>query len=109
MEFYRYTDSHDAYGYAHIELSLYVLLRETPCGYWIAPKWAVNRCSITKEKYKKWISKDSKKRFAYPTKKEALQNFEKRKLRQIWWGEYNTERAKSALSELSSIREKLEG
>jgi hypothetical protein len=101
MEFFRYTDSQDAYGYTHIELSLYVLFRETPCGYWIIPKWA--NSDHTKEKYKRWISKDSKKRFAYPTKEEALQSFKFRKQRQIWWADFNRARAESALSKLESM------
>jgi len=39
-------------------------VKETPKGYWIGD-WL----------FKKWIPKDSKKRFAYPTKEEALNNF----------------------------------
>jgi pyruvate/2-oxoacid:ferredoxin oxidoreductase beta subunit len=100
-EFYRYTDSHDAYDYAHITLSIYILLRETNCGYWIIPKWA--NSDRTKEKYKKWIPRDSKKRFAYPTKEEALINFKKRKEMQIKWGKYNISRAKSALLAIEDL------
>lgn len=102
-EFYRYTDSRDAYGYDHITLSVYVLLRETNCGYWIIPKWCENSYSSSKEKYKKWIPRDSKKRFAYPTKEEAMINFKKRKAMQIFWGEYNIARAKAALSAIEDL------
>lgn len=91
MEFYRYTDSHDGFG-IHVNLSIYVLLRETPKGYWIVPKY----CAY--EKFKRFILKRSKKRFAYPTKKEALQNFKLRKQSQIWWGNHHLERATAALS-----------
>lgn len=46
------------------------LLRETPCGYWI--------CTTGFFFWKKWVSKTSRKRYAYPTKEEALKNFKKR-------------------------------
>jgi hypothetical protein len=105
-EFYRYTDSHDAYGYAHITLSIYILLRETNCGYWVIPKWA--KSDSEREKYKKWIPRDSKKRFAYPTKEEALINFKKRKAMQIFWGEYNISRAKQALSKIEDLEKEID-
>ena len=42
-------------------------VKETEKGYWITERdWP---------SYKKWIPKQSKKRFAYPTKKEALNNY----------------------------------
>jgi hypothetical protein len=47
------------------------LLKETPKGYWINigdKNWPIS----------KWVPKKSKKRFAYPTEKEALVNFIKR-------------------------------
>jgi pyruvate/2-oxoacid:ferredoxin oxidoreductase beta subunit len=102
-EFYRYTDSHDANDITYLDLSVYYLLRETPCGYWIFPRWA--NSDKTKEKYKKWVPKKSKKRFAYPTKKEAINNFKRRKEMQIWWAEYNIRRARSALSKVEFLEE----
>ncbi len=86
MKFYRYeieTRSH--YGYdmdgnmissnipptVTLKLLEYDLLRETDCGYWICS-------SLTYHFWKKWIPKKSKKRYAYPTKEEALLNFKKR-------------------------------
>lgn len=51
----------------------YNLISETPKGYWIGSFG-----------YKeKWIPKISRKRFAYPTKKEALHNFVKRTEKRI--------------------------
>lgn len=53
---------------ATIELIKYDVLKITPQGFWI-PKY--NK--------KRWVSNSSRKRFAYPTKKEALNYFIKRK------------------------------
>jgi hypothetical protein len=50
----------------------YELIRETPKGYWIG------LTGINESFFKKWVSKTSKKRYAYPTKKEALINFKHR-------------------------------
>lgn len=52
-----------------------VLLRETKKGYWISASGF--------EYGKIWVSKTAKKRYAYPSKKEALTSFIKRKERQL--------------------------
>ena len=52
---------------------MFNLLKETPKGYWIGYGGVLGINGV-----KKWISKDSRKRYAYPTKKEALLNFTKR-------------------------------
>lgn len=49
-----------------LELRKYDLIKETPKGYWIGYKGF---------SFKKWIPKNSRKRYAYPTKEEALKNF----------------------------------
>lgn len=49
------------------------LFKETPKGYWIGYGSLQSLHSP-----EKWVSKTSKKRYAYPTKKEALNNFIKR-------------------------------
>lgn len=53
------------------------LHKETPKGYWIGYGNLTEgyRSSST------WVSKTSKKRYAYPTKEEALNNFVKRMMR----------------------------
>lgn len=88
MKFYRYEAvqyaEHDfdgelvapIYPNPVIVLREYVSLQETPKGYWIGHR----------ENYfgwKKWVSKTSKRRFAYPTQEEALQNYLKRTERSI--------------------------
>jgi len=56
-----------------IELRQYNLWKETPKGYWIGYGKADSLNSGGR-----WVSKTSIKRFAYPTKKEAMENFIKR-------------------------------
>ena len=105
-EFYRYMDTHDRFG-CHIDLTVFRMLRETECGYWIISDhfkryekpWPDGIVRMA-ERSKRWISKTSRKRFAYPTKEEALNNFKKRKERQIYWADANIARATAALSEL---------
>jgi len=58
--FYRYN-----YDYNYLRLITYKLVKETLKGYWISE----NNWSIAD---RKWIPKTSKKRWAYPTEKEAL-------------------------------------
>lgn len=58
-----------------LELRTYDLIKETEKGYWIGYK---NFSS-----WKKWIPKISKRRFAYPTKQEAMKNFITRTKRRI--------------------------
>jgi hypothetical protein len=47
---------------------------------------------------KKWVSSTSKKRFAYPTKEEAVNAFRKRKERQVSILEERLRHARQALS-----------
>lgn len=85
-KFYRY---HDTYG-EHcnsIDLQVFVELRETECGHWIIPNYyAENPISAIKERLesvKKWVSKTSVRRHAYPEKSQAFNAFVKRKQHQI--------------------------
>ena len=92
MEFYRY----EAHEYAALDydgeftsslfsnpkLSLYTynLHKETPKGYWIGYGHPDNGYS---QGDSRWVSKTAKKRYAYPTKEEALINFIKRTERRV--------------------------
>lgn len=61
-----------------LELIVYNLFKETPKGYWIgygSPNGLLSG--------KRWVSKISKKRYAYPSEEEALTNFIKRTERRI--------------------------
>jgi hypothetical protein len=100
MEFYRYTwceyAGHDSDGELcsphfpspSLELSKYDLVEETPKGYWIG---------FAKMKMK-WIPKESKKRYAYPTKEEALNNFVKRTTKRIKILEWQLSCCKTSLN-----------
>lgn len=82
MKFYRYVwveyAEHDYDGELcspklpnpKITINTFELKKETEKGYWIGIEGI--------DKAMRWISKSSKKRYAYPTKEEALLNFIKR-------------------------------
>jgi len=86
---YRYSDILINWDYnlnqakVKIILNRYESIRETTCGYWIDDE--------------RWVSKTSRKRFAYPTKHEAMINFKHRKQRQIKLLKANLSRAEAAL------------
>ena len=77
MKFYRYQEIvyHDI-G-VKVEKKEFILIKETPKGYWITYTWD------KKQEYKRWVSSSARKRFAYPTKEEAMIAFIARKKRQI--------------------------
>lgn len=87
MKFYRYeaveyatTDIdgeyvNPIYPNPKLEIREFNLFKETPKGYWIGH---MNPFGHSISDWRKWVSKTSKKRFAYPTKEEALVNFIKR-------------------------------
>jgi len=73
MKFYRFEIRYqNEYNGASLATVEFKLLRETLCGYWIVPTWALDRYD---EKLKKWIPKKSLSRYAYPTKDEALKHY----------------------------------
>ena len=61
------------FQYIKLELKEYNLWKETPKGYWIGYGMPDKLNDGGR-----WVSKTAKKRFAYPTKKEAIVNFIKR-------------------------------
>ena len=101
MKFYRYYNQG-----ADVILEKFKLFKETPAGYWIIPEyWSVadEMTTSINERYNKWISKTSRKRFAYPTKEEALESFKMRKQRQIPILKAQLECAKEALKVAENI------
>jgi len=72
---YRYENLY-ADGTTRVELREFNVVKRTAKGYWIQ-LWVFSFDD------KKWVSDNARKRFAYPTKKEALFNFVKRKDAQI--------------------------
>lgn len=73
-----------------LNLTTYDLLKETEKGYWIGYKDL--QC------FKKWIPKKSKKRYAYPTKEEAITNFISRTKKRIKILEWQLECCKITLN-----------
>lgn len=63
-----------------IELMTFNLHKETPKGYWIGHGlYAPDNLRANST----WVSKTAKKRYAYPTKEEAMNNYLKRTERRI--------------------------
>ena len=79
MKLYRYDRGLSWGGRIKIDLSEYSVIKETPCGYWI-PRYST---SYYRDDEKRWVSNCTRKRFAYPTKEEALKSFVARKNRQV--------------------------
>jgi hypothetical protein len=101
MKFYRYEDVEYEYG-PRIYERIFYLVRETPCGYWISSNLHYNEKDENEwffhiSERKKWVSKTARKRFAYPDRESAMDNFRARKRRQIDILEYRLNRAKMAL------------
>lgn len=72
-----------------LELLTFDVIRETPKGYWIDTYFGDTR----------WVSKTSRKRFAYPSKEEALEGFINRKKAHLKHCQSRLDRAKSDLRE----------
>lgn len=81
MKLYRYINYSELDAYDNLipilKLNTYNVFKETPKGYWFNDLFAYKR------KFKRWVSKTAKERFAYPTQEEALFAFKKRKLSEI--------------------------
>ena len=88
MRFFRYEDILYTDG-VKVHKRVFEFISETPKGYWIKLFSCFND--------KKWVSKNGKNRYAYPTEIEALVNFKARKSRQIYILEAKLSRAKQAL------------
>lgn len=101
--FYRYeaheTSSVDQFGdvipklVPNPKLTLYTynLHKETPKGYWIG--YGLH-CPDNLRSNSIWVSKTAKKRYAYPTKEEALNNYIKRteiRLKILNWNAWKCE------------------
>jgi hypothetical protein len=104
MEFYRYINYT---GNQSIYLETYYLYKETEKGYWISPypDWDEQEFKWMGDKLR-WVSKTSRKRFAYPTKEEALTSFIARKNRQIKLLKTNLEWVRTALDQARKLQNK---
>lgn len=98
MVFYRY-EREQYCQYGSLGLTEFNLVRETPKGYWI--------CLGNPEQLHskpKWVSKTSKKRYAYPTKEQALENALRRTESRIRHLNGLIERAEMHLRQIDKIK-----
>lgn len=103
MKFYRYVDILEYEGHARIIERVFYLVRKTPKGYWISADRNYKEGSIGfKWHRKRWVSKTTRKRYAYPTKEQAMEGFVARKRRQVTILTAQLERAKVAWAEGSN-------
>ena len=119
LNYYRYSDPilYDEYSsYNNLDLEEYEVIKKTPCGVWILfPNR--NRWNVKTQKYdlgKKFILEQStwyktitKKRFAWPTKKEALDSYIYRKTYQIGMLENKLENAKTFLAKAKEMQKEI--
>lgn len=68
----------------------YKIVKETRCGWWVT-------CFCFPTVKPRWVSKSGKKRYAYPTKEEALTNYIARKRSQIQHCKNNIAQAEDGL------------
>ena len=115
MEFYRY----EAINYAsigidgeyeqpnnpnpEIQLIVFILLRETEKGYWIC----IGGDHGSLRSKGRWVSKTAKKRYAYPTKSEAMTNFLARTNRMIRILSWQLDTCRVAVSKAEIIKTRL--
>jgi hypothetical protein len=78
-----------------VQLTEYVLKQETDKGYWIGFKGI--------DTWRKWIPKISRKRFAYPTKEQALLNLKMRTMKRIRILQQQIEFSKCGLSKINDL------
>jgi hypothetical protein len=92
----RYYDSDYGSDGMSVSPHKFAITKTTPCGFWIGLGW---------EK-KRFVLSSGRKRFAYPTREEALESFIARKKRQIMLVEYRLERSKGALAVAQEMKER---
>ena len=79
MKFYRYYDISTFRG-PNICLKIIEIIRETPCGWWIGK--SSDEIPFVNDR-ERWVSKTSRKKYAYPTKEEAYVGYLHRKRRHV--------------------------
>lgn len=101
---YRYDDYMYEDG-VEVMVRRFYPVRETPCFYMVIDHWSMmiqKRIPDRKPKTRR-VSKDSLRRFCYPTKEEALHSYKKRKLSQIGHAELAIAKAQQAYSAVKDL------
>jgi hypothetical protein len=88
-----------------VSLMTFNLHKETPKGYWIGHGF---HCPDNLRANARWVSKTGRKRYAYPTKEEALESFIKRKEKQVKILKHQTWSAEIALKLAQELKIKHE-
>ena len=116
LNYYRYNDPlvYDEYSYDDkLDLEEYEVIKKTTCGVWILfpnrNRWntETNKYDLGKKfilERSTWYKTITKKRFAWPTKKEALNSYIYRKIYQIARLEYQLENGKSFLAKAKEMQ-----
>ena len=81
-KYYRIVPNYDNYGEDMLEVEVYIGVKKTPKGMWIIRNDWIDYVD------QKWVKKrfildSSKKKYAYPTVQGAVNNFIKRKIKQL--------------------------
>jgi len=82
-----------------IRLRTFKITKHTSKGVWIAPG------DMVYNSHTRWVSNSAKKRFAYPTKAEALESLHYRKYRQVEIVSWQLRCAEVALAQIATMRE----
>lgn len=99
MKLYRYSVTSWHHGaIPHVELQDYEVIRETKQGYWVHQYFGSE---------KKWVSKDGLRRFAFPTKYQAMQNFIKRTEKRVKYLEIDLQACQLGLESAKRIQEEI--
>ena len=99
IKLYRY-ETYDISIRGNLTPSEFIVIKETPKGYWFVPDYVFNFYMDQEwvvSTSRRWTSKVAKRRYAYPSEKEALGSFIARKNRQILLLEEQLMRAKDSL------------
>jgi|SRR5690554_1297699 len=109
MKLYRYED---ALGYDALECRLveFKVIRETEKGYWFVESWLTNKAfESMAERSKRWVSKDARKRYCYPSKDEAWESYVIRKQKHLAHLDRQHRWAEKRVSYLNNNPERPEG
>lgn len=98
-QLYRYHDMRYEEGRVNVYLRTFPVVRTTRCGVWI-------QCASYDLKGDKFVLSNARKRFAYPTKKEALAAFIARKRSQYGILMGQAEWARAALTAAQKMQER---
>jgi len=97
-----------------VEYDTYEVVKETPCGYWIVHEYDIGPYEYEMKQedpdvrsLKKWVHKHSRKRYAYPRKKEALGSLIARRTKQVSILKARLDQAQRELSIAKGLKPKI--